>query len=91
MTADDVLEAMAREVAEAATRTPWGSISLKGRQQWVSRIRAAIRAAQEVGAILVAEMPESRRASMFWKHHEVTEVDGWNAALAAVRAKAVTP
>ena len=84
MTADEVLEAMARGIAKACGHE-WELLSNLGRAGYSDLARAAVRAAQEVGAILVAEMPgDTKVGYRDW-------VRGYNQALAAVRAKAVTP
>lgn len=78
MTADEVLEAMARAIDKVSENRLYG-------EEAMTLARAAVRAAQEVGAILVAEMPgDTKVGYRDW-------VRGYNQALAAVRAKAVTP
>ena len=76
---DDVVEAMARGIAEAMGHT-WETLSNLGRAGMCDLARAAIRAVTARGGLVVGKMPGrmDRRAG-----------DGWDDALAAVRAAAV--
>lgn len=80
---DVVVEAMARAIDPVAMRDASNDPEMVRRRKQAKDIaRAAIRACHDAGGLVVREMPE-RVASM--SNHG----DGWNAALAAVRAAAV--
>lgn len=51
-------------------------------------ITAYLRHMRAAGYVL-ARVPERKGSSLFWKHHEITRVDGFNEAIAATLANAV--
>lgn len=103
MTADDVVEAMARggglidAMAEAAYGAmgfvvPWDSLVPQVKAKWRRAQLDAIRALHERGGLVVGEMPGEKEASP--SDYTATETqkswdDGYDFALAAVRANAV--
>lgn len=87
MTADEVLEAMARAAAEAAHRMPWSNIPAMGQEQWLDCIRAAIRALPP--GWVVAKVSEDAVCTEGSSEIEWAWVSGANHAYAAVRASAV--
>jgi hypothetical protein len=102
MTADEVLEAMARGmwIAFCAAQThpenwpSWEELKAQGHQgrhrvnEFLRYAAAAIRAVTERGGLVVAKVPEERDKFAKWRD-DVLFNNGYNAALAAVRASAV--
>lgn len=90
MTADEVLEAMARGMYESAgMRTPWAKASRRAKAIWFIYARAAIRAVTERGGLVVAKVPEDAVCTEGASEIEWAWVSGANHAYAAVRASAV--
>lgn len=96
MTADDVVEVMARggglidAMAEAAYGAmgfvvPWDSLVPQVKAKWRRAQLDAIRALHERGGLVVGKMPGE---AIDWRFHNMW-LSGHNAALAAVRANAV--
>jgi hypothetical protein len=101
MTADDVVEAMARGIHEAnpGVYGPWSQIiraaaegnKLAERTATLRRneARAAIRAVTERGGLMVGKMPGGRVVATANSERWQAYYEGHNEALAAVRANAV--
>lgn len=89
----DVVEAMARGMCAADVKCggdPWGDLLetciVGASRQWYRLLaRAALRAAEASGGLVVGKMPEKAASN----HSMGLWGDGYNAALAAVRANAV--
>jgi hypothetical protein len=102
MTADEVLEAMARGmwIAFCAAQThpenwpSWEELKAQGHQgrhrvnEFLRYAAAAIRAVTERGGLVVAKVPGDMDVSVF-NEAGILHAVGYNAALAAVRASAV--
>jgi hypothetical protein len=96
---DDLVEAMARGIYHANLReeaTPWddlvathsdkpGTLGYRALELVRIKARAAIRAAEASGGLVVGKMPEKAASN----HSMGLWGDGYNAALAEVRANAV--
>lgn len=90
MTADEVLEAMARGIAHSSDCDGDDGFRACVPEHCVCRslARAAIRAVTERGGLVVAKVPGNVKI-LFGPERAEGYAEGWNAALAAVRASAV--
>jgi hypothetical protein len=86
-TADDVVEAMARGMAEAFGAVRWSNLSTAAQGHYLTRARAAIRALP--AGWVVAKVPEGEPFNYAMGVYANERRVGHNAALAAVRASAV--
>lgn len=94
MTDDDVVEAMARgmwEASDAPAHVPdhWAGLAEVTRERMRQHVRAAIRACHAAGGLVVGKMP-GEKAEPGHSAYAFGYARGHNAALAAVRAAAVS-
>ena len=84
----DIAEAMARGIAEAMGHR-WETLSNLGRAGVHDVARAAIRACQDAGGLVLRKVPGNKRGDDDLSAYQQGGEVGWNNALAAVRALAV--
>lgn len=86
----DVVEAMARGMWEATeAETPWCQVQDFTRGVMLDAARAAIRAVEASGGVVVGKMPGDRVVATANSERWQAYYEGHNEALAAVRANAV--